>query len=390
MSYKMPKLTDKRKLCPRCGAPMMEKTESVKFCPVCQFTESTKRTEIVIKEEEKKVEKIPQIEIYRVTASGITKETSLESQNAYVVVDRKSNTLWIWKGSKCSPGDAYKAGVQTIQLKSTLKVYSSTIKTVDEGDEPESFPVIGEELKVLEDQKQREEVEQKKHKELELKKRKVEEEQKLRGAEEQKRKAEEIQKRKEIDDKRRKEEERKIKEEAERKRREKEQKRLEEEEQKRKEEEDRVQQEEEEQKRLEGEKQKHKEEEAKKIRKEKEDQKSIEEEVQKFIEKEAQMEKETEKTDTSWQKVVKATELIKETKDIEVGEDDKELSQAISSLTLVRGISAEIARTLYKADISSIMGLSLSVPGELATKTGIDVSIIKNLIGNAKDLLGLD
>ena len=96
MSYKKPHLADKKKLCPRCGSPMMTKSETLKYCPVCHFSESTKKTIIKIKmEEETKEEAAPQVEIYQVSAGGATKASSLESENAYVVVDRSSNTLWI-------------------------------------------------------------------------------------------------------------------------------------------------------------------------------------------------------------------------------------------------------------------------------------------------------
>ncbi|MHA1428478.1 MAG: hypothetical protein ACTSQI_21040, partial [Candidatus Helarchaeota archaeon] len=53
-------------------------------------------------------------------------------------------------------------------------------------------------------------------------------------------------------------------------------------------------------------------------------------------------------------------------------EEDNELNQAISSLTLVRGIDETIAKKLYNANITSIMGLSLSDPDELSGKTDID------------------
>ena len=314
MSYKRPKLTDKKKLCPRCGSPMMSKSETVKYCPVCHFSETTTKTTIKIKiEEETKEEKVPDLEVYRVSAGGITKATRLESDSAFIIVDRKANILWMWKGEKCSPGDAYKAGVQTTKLKSSLRMYSASIKQIEEGDEPDNFPLTGEMLEAIEEEERR---------------RKEEEERK-----------------------RREEEERKQREEEERKRRE--------------------------------------EEEERKRREEEEERKRKEEEERKRREEEAKLAEKEDSTDV-WKKVAEDTKTGEEIKESSISEEDSELSQAISSLTLVRGINEEIAKKLYNANITSIMGLSLSNPEELAEKAGLELSLIEELIGNAKDLLGLD
>ncbi|MHA1649273.1 MAG: hypothetical protein ACTSYB_03685 [Candidatus Helarchaeota archaeon] len=312
MSYKRPKLTDKKKLCPRCGSPMMSKSETVKYCPVCHFSETTTKTTIKIKmEEETKEEKVPDLEVYRVSAGGITKATRLESDSAFIIVDRKANILWMWKGEKCSPGDAYKAGVQTTKLKSSLRMYSASIKQIEEGDEPDNFPLTGEKLEAIEEEERR---------------RKEEEERKRREEEERKQ-------REEAERKQREEAERKQREEAERKR---------------------------------------KEEEERKQRKE-----------------EAKLAEKEDSTDV-WKKVAEDTKTGEEIKESSISEEDTELSQAISSLTLVRGINEEIAKKLYNANITSIMGLSLSNPEVLAEKAGLELSLIEELIGNAKDLLGLD
>ncbi len=317
MSYKKPKLTDKKKLCPRCGSPMMTKSETLKYCPVCHFTESSAKTTITIKiAEDEKEEKQPDIELYQVTASGNVKTSRLESGFAYVIVDRNQNMLWMWKGSKCSPGDAYKAGVQTTKLKSALRMYSASIKQVEEGDEPDNFPSITEDVEAIEaEQKAREE--------------------ELRRKEEAERKA---------------------KEEAEQKAREEELRRKEEAEQKAKEE---------------------------------AEQKAKEDELKRKEEAEQEKEPIADTTDV-WKKVADDTKLTEAPQDTAPLEEDSELSQAISSLTLVRGINEETAKKLYNANITSIMGLSLSNAEELAAKTSIDISVISELIGNAKDLLGLD
>ncbi|MHA1360716.1 MAG: hypothetical protein ACTSRC_21550, partial [Candidatus Helarchaeota archaeon] len=264
MSYKMPKLTDKKKLCPRCGSPMMTKSETLKYCPVCHFTESSAKTTIKIKmTDEVKEKERPEIELYQVSAGEVTKATRLESGFAYVIVDHKQNILWIWKGSKCSPGDA---------LKSSLKIYSAAIKQIEEGDEPDNFPTI-------EDTQAKEEAEQ-------------------RAKEEAERKARE-------------EAEQRAKEEAERKAREE-------------------------------------------------------------AEQRAKEEESTLGTENIWKKVAQNTKSAEDRQDTAPMEEDNELNQAISSLTLVRGIDETIAKKLYNANITSIMGLSLSDPDELSGKTDID------------------
>ncbi|NVM54231.1 MAG: hypothetical protein HWN66_11065 [Candidatus Helarchaeota archaeon] len=336
MSYKMPKLTDKRKLCPRCGSPMMIKGEATRYCPVCHFSASAATTVIKIKmEEDEAAEAAPKIELLRITKSGTTKETNLESDYSYVIVDRKSNTLWIWKGSASSPGDAYKAGVETTRLKSSLKMYSAQIKRVEEGEEPDAFPALEAEVKVAEEEK------------------------------------------------------RKIAEEMEEKRVEEERRRLEEEERRQKEEEDRRRLEEEEE-------QKHKE----------ELQRMKEEELKRIGEIKLELEKEESKDLDVWTKVVEGTKPaaevieekpsvaiagpIREPEVVESAIDEKELNEAISSLTLVRGINEEIATALFKAHITTIMELSLGDPEELAEKSGLELSVVNEIVGNAKDLLGFD
>ena len=363
---------------------MMQKSATLKFCAVCHFSESTAKKEIAIKFEEEVVEEMPKVELLKITKAGTSYESSLESESSYVVVDRNSSTLWIWKGSGSSPADAYKAGVETTKLKSSLRMYGASIKRVEEGEEPDDFPTIGEELKaVAVEAKRREE-------ELLLK----EEETKLKREEDRKRKEEAEQKRREEEDLRRKEEERKRKlEEEQRLKEEEERKRIEEAERKRREEEERRAAE------------------AAKVP-------AVEE---REIEAEAP-------SPELWKSVADATkpkaEPIVEEVVSEVVEpiaapvepiaapveapaapvevpvapakperaiDEKELSEAISSLTLVRGVNEDIAKTLYlKANITTIMELSLADPFAIAEDSGLDASSVSDIVGNAKDLLGFD
>lgn len=347
MSYKIPKLTDKKKLCPRCGSPMMDKSETLKYCPVCHFSESTLKSELKINiEEESEASKTPEIELLKVTKTGISIESSLESEYSFVVVDRKANTLWIWKGSKSSPGDAYKAGVETTKLKSSLKMYSAQIKRVEEGDEPAEFPSLKEGVELAKAEE--------KVKDAEVQK--VEADQQAKLERERNRKEEE----------------------AERARMDAEQQARLEEEQKRKEEEERRYREEQEKK-----------------RKEAEERRQAEVESQKM--------KDMEEMASIWNKVAMDTKSIPEegpsTKEeapkVVVTEpespvDDTELNEAISSLTLVRGITKEIAKALYRANITTIMELSLGNIEEIAVKSGLPLEAVQEIVQNAKDLLGFD
>ncbi|MHA1323418.1 MAG: hypothetical protein ACTSRL_11530, partial [Candidatus Helarchaeota archaeon] len=139
-------------------------------------------------------------------------------------------------------------------------------------------------------------------------------------------------------------------------------------------------------------------------RREEEERKRREEEERKRREEEERKRREEEKEDTTkiWEKLAKDTksEIKQEAetaiKEFEkqntesVSEDNEKLNEAISSLTLVRGISKDIAKALYKADITTIMELSLGNPEEIAAKSGLEISVVHEIIKNAKDILGFD
>ncbi len=341
---------------------MMQRENAIKYCPVCHYTESPQKMEISIKVAEEEIRKeLPKIEIYRVSASGVSKVPNLDSKFSCLVADRNSSTIWIWKGAKCSPGDAYKAGVESTKLKSSLKFYNANIIRIEEGDEPETFPKIGAELEAMERNRLKKEEEDLKDKE-ETRKRKEEEASKRKDTEALKRQEEEAQKHRDEEARKRKEEDhkRKLEEEEERKHKH-------EEELLRKEEGERKHKEEEKERRL-------KEEEKERRLKEEEEQRTIEKEriTTEVIQKSASE--------------VKPPPEVEEERDIS---KDTELKEAVSSLTLVRGLTKEIAIKLYKVNISTIMELSLSDPENL-TASGISLTSLQEIIRNAKDLLGLD
>ncbi len=142
-----------RSLCPRCGSPMMsEKDESgnVKFkrCPTCGFTELEGKQPVLkfrdtVDAPTPKAEK-PKVVLYNVMDNGISPTDKLDSNNVCIVVDRKSNHIWVWKGKNSSSRLAYSASTQATRLKSSEKIYSAKIQTVEEGTEPSEFPKISE------------------------------------------------------------------------------------------------------------------------------------------------------------------------------------------------------------------------------------------------------
>jgi Gelsolin repeat len=384
---------------------MMQKENAVKYCPVCHYTESSQKTEISIKIAETEVKKeLPKIEIYQVSASGVNKVPNLDSKFSYLIADRNSNTIWIWKGAQSSPGEAYKASVESTKLKSSLRLYSASIVRVEEGEEPETFPKIGAEHEAMERERLKKEEEDLKYQEG-LRKRKEEEALNRKEEDALRQKEEEARKEKE-------EEDHKQKIDAERKRKEVEERRLKEEEaRKRKEEEDRKQKIEAERKRKEVEERRLKEEEARK-RKEEEDRKQKieaerkeveerrleEEELRKHKEAEESLLKEEGERRAKEEEKIANDSLQKPAAEIKPPPEpeeeidiskDTELKEAISSLTLVRGITKEIAIKLYKVNISTIMELSLSDPENL-TASGISLDTLRLVVRNAKDLLGLD
>ena len=144
MSYKKRHLTDKRKLCPRCGSPLMAVGSYLK-CSLCGFAKplegeggrvAIKYTEV---EEAKKKD---EIKLFQVTASGITSATSLESDGVYLVIQPAKDLIWLWKGSKARPKTVYDAGTAATRLKTSEKMYSAQLKRVEEGEEPIDFPDV--------------------------------------------------------------------------------------------------------------------------------------------------------------------------------------------------------------------------------------------------------
>lgn len=132
-----------KSLCPRCGSPMTENKDEDgnligKTCPACHFSTFTAAATLRFKEEEEII-KAPELMMYNVLGDSLVKTDKLESDNVVLILDRKKNTIWIWKGKNSSPRTYYTAGTQATKLKTTEKIYGAKIQNVQEGEEPASF-----------------------------------------------------------------------------------------------------------------------------------------------------------------------------------------------------------------------------------------------------------
>ncbi|HUX98842.1 MAG TPA: hypothetical protein VMV49_04765, partial [Candidatus Deferrimicrobium sp.] len=143
MSYKMPKLEDRKLLCPRCGSPLMDMGKFLK-CPLCGYSKSHEaeiRTVIKYAEPDA-VKKKVEPKIFQVLPSGLSAATQLESDGVYLVTDPEKNTIWLWKGTESKHKDVYNAGTAATKLKASEKLYSASLVRVEEGDEPPEFPSV--------------------------------------------------------------------------------------------------------------------------------------------------------------------------------------------------------------------------------------------------------
>lgn len=144
MSYKMPKLEDKRKLCPRCGSPLME-DEGTFRCHLCGYSKGGESVRATIKyaEPEARKKATKEVKLYKVLPSGITSATELEKTGVFLVADSENNTIWLWKGADAKAKDVYNAGTAATKLKTSEKLFSAKLTHVEEGSEPMEFPLRG-------------------------------------------------------------------------------------------------------------------------------------------------------------------------------------------------------------------------------------------------------
>ena len=117
----MPKLTDKKKLCPRCGSPLMDRGDYLS-CAMCGYSmadPSAPKTEIKFIDAEVKKKEV-KLKIFQVLSSGTTEATELVTGNVYLLLDFPNNIIWIWKGKGAKPNINYNAGTSATKLKSRV------------------------------------------------------------------------------------------------------------------------------------------------------------------------------------------------------------------------------------------------------------------------------
>ncbi|MFX1295297.1 MAG: hypothetical protein ACFFD2_10650 [Promethearchaeota archaeon] len=143
MSYKKPKLQDKRKLCPRCGSPLMDMGKRIQ-CHLCGYSlaQEGEGPKVAIKYTEPEVlkKKSERIKVFQVTYTGTIPVNSLNPDGVFLILDPAQNIIWLWKGSNSSARIVYNAGTAATKLKASEKLYSSKLVHVSEGEEPSTFP----------------------------------------------------------------------------------------------------------------------------------------------------------------------------------------------------------------------------------------------------------
>ncbi|MFX1317150.1 MAG: hypothetical protein ACFE9T_14915 [Promethearchaeota archaeon] len=101
------------------------------------------------------------LKLYKVKSKEIfhTDDIKLEKDGIYIILDKhvKRPKIWIWSGSDANIQDKYIAGASATKIKSREKLYGATIEVVEDGNEPENFPIISEKniIKPLEKEDQK-------------------------------------------------------------------------------------------------------------------------------------------------------------------------------------------------------------------------------------------
>ncbi|MHA1379034.1 MAG: hypothetical protein ACTSRG_11685 [Candidatus Helarchaeota archaeon] len=107
-----------------------------KVCSLCGFSTTTGPKTVIKFKDAEKVEKVPELEMFNLAGDSVVKTNKLDSDQVVIILHRKENTIWIWKGKNASPRAYYAAGTQATKLKTSKKMYGAKIKNVEEGEEP--------------------------------------------------------------------------------------------------------------------------------------------------------------------------------------------------------------------------------------------------------------
>ncbi|MHA1300007.1 MAG: hypothetical protein ACTSO9_11355 [Candidatus Helarchaeota archaeon] len=107
-----------------------------KVCSLCGFSTTTGPKTIIKFKEDVKTEELSEVEMFKLAGDSVVKTNKLDSDQVIIILDRKENVIWIWKGKNTSPRAYYAAGTQATKLKTSKKMYGAKIKNVEEGEEP--------------------------------------------------------------------------------------------------------------------------------------------------------------------------------------------------------------------------------------------------------------
>ena len=143
--------------CPKCGWTTLEEYKIVdgkkqlirKHCPntFCLWTSAETPTVKIAMTKEAPDEEVQPARIFKVVKGELEETPVLESAFVAILADPEQNTVWIWKGKFSDRFEYAEATRHAATAKANLmKKANARIIRVDEGEEPENFPIKGQEI----------------------------------------------------------------------------------------------------------------------------------------------------------------------------------------------------------------------------------------------------
>ena len=80
------------------------------------------------------------LKVLKVDGDEITEAEGLESNQVGIIIDKKSGTIWVWKGSSASRLNAIRASTKAPSIRSGYMLYGWKVEFIDQGEEPDYFP----------------------------------------------------------------------------------------------------------------------------------------------------------------------------------------------------------------------------------------------------------
>jgi len=80
------------------------------------------------------------LKVLKVDGDEITEAEGLESNQVGIILDKKSGTIWVWKGSGASRLNAIRASTKAPSIRSGYMLYDWRVEFIDQGEEPDYFP----------------------------------------------------------------------------------------------------------------------------------------------------------------------------------------------------------------------------------------------------------